>query len=492
MKKMLALAMLLAAVILGAYYGMGYVTEHTLKKNIALMSQTDNVSVEMKSYQRGWFHSVANLVLNVHFPAHEIKSANGQMININAQNYLIDLPLRIKHGPIIVVPSSVRFGLGYAETTVDVPVQYASAFAKFFTKESTKPHLHTTIFVSYLNSTHVTFDVPAFKLVAQEDNSQLVWQGLNGRATISSGLKRISGDIKIQPFEFSKDKSSLALGESLFEYHLQRSTDGLYLGDADVNLPSFVLSQDGQKTFELQQVVLHSNSGAHDGLFNSSLNATLAKMVSEHQTYGPGILTMAIKNLDEHILVEINQKLNQLHQGTAQEKQQVVLQLLPQLPKLFAQGATFELTELSFTMPQGTVEADLTLSFPKSASNDNPFQMAQNLQGEGALKVPAPVLKDMLNNAIRTQLLKAQTAKSSDQANKSQATAEQQTVSDESHMSPQEIEQNAMSLTDKKVSQLVQSGVIVERGEDYLISVNLSKGELLVNGKPFNRAMLGY
>ena len=57
MKKIAGLAVFLAVLILGSYYGTGIVTERTLKKNIALLDHSNGWAFEMAEYKRGFYRS---------------------------------------------------------------------------------------------------------------------------------------------------------------------------------------------------------------------------------------------------------------------------------------------------------------------------------------------------------------------------------------------------------------------------------------------------
>ena len=49
MKKLIGLVVIIAALVLGGYYGMGLVTERTLKKNVAIINQSNCLFVDVGS-----------------------------------------------------------------------------------------------------------------------------------------------------------------------------------------------------------------------------------------------------------------------------------------------------------------------------------------------------------------------------------------------------------------------------------------------------------
>ena len=54
---------------------------------------------------------------------------------------------------------------------------------------------------------------------------------------------------------------------------------------------------------------------------------------------------------------------------------------------------------------------------------------------------------------------------------------------------PQDIEQKAKIQADEKLAGLVHAGLLVQKGDDYVIEFKLAEGQLSVNGQPYNSAM---
>src|SRR5690349_5145107 len=121
MKKITGLIIILAVLILGGYYGMGVLTEKTIGKNIEVIDQSNGLYAEIEQYHRGLFSSEAKIKWRLHVPERVVKDANGQMQTLPAQDYNMEMPLTVNHGPIIFTKSRVRFGFGYAEAVFPFP-----------------------------------------------------------------------------------------------------------------------------------------------------------------------------------------------------------------------------------------------------------------------------------------------------------------------------------------------------------------------------------
>ena len=544
MKKLTGLVGVIAVLVLGSYYGMGFVTERTLKRNINVMNQSNGFLVEVDEYHRGWFTSNALLHWRLQVPERVVKNKDGTSTTVPAQEYNVDMPLIIYHGPIIVANAGVHFGLGFAHTDLQFPPSYAKQFSDLFTDASTQPKLRLNVFVSYLNNCRFHTYVPKFKLITKQDNTQFNWGGMTSDLSVSSNLNHVDGRITIDGMELQKNKMQATVGTVNSDYDLKSTEAGLFLGDANLSLPSVVIAENHSNIFEALQFDVHSRSGVDNALFHSELNTSLNKMVIRGKTYGPARLVIAIKNLDAAVLAEINKESSKIQQGTDAQRQQALFSLLPQLPKLFSKGAQFEISELSLGMPEGAVNGNLLVTLP-AEDIGNPFQLLQKLQGDAKLVVPVAVLKRLVllsvEQKMRSKPLEqtavqqppseptttlpptdAQKAVTKQDANAvsqvapsqgaqnppqqttaspttaSSTTASSTTASSTTAspatavLSEADFAKQATEQSEQKLQALVQAGLLSIQGANYVVVLNLKAGQLTVNGQPFNPKMMAF
>lgn len=523
MKKFIGLVVILAALVLGGYYGMGVATEHTLKKNIGVVNQSNGVLVEIRQYDRGWFRSKAMLNWRFHMPARVVKNQDGQAITLPSQDYNVEMPLAIYHGPIIFMGPHVRFGLGYAYSDLTIPEQYVQKFSSMFGDGSSKPILKLSIFVNYLNNSRLHLDLPAFKLVSKQGGGTFQWEGMSSDVSASSDLRNIDGSVIIDGASLVKNNMKATLGKINSQYDLHRTDNGLYLGNASVGLPSLDVMENEKNTLNVEQLNLQSSSHVDNDLFSSRFKASLLKVTALDKSFGPAELSVAIKNLDADTLARINQQANKLQQGTDSDRQQALFAMLPELPKLFGKGAQFEISKLSFVMPDGNVEGELFISLPKGDVG-NPFQLLKKVEGHGKLKLPATVLKGIVKASIKQKLLSqpslpqamAQQMQNGAPANSTEAKPAEVTSPAQAKQAPAnttagdavttsgnsqvpsaptaavDVDAQAATEADAKLAALVKSGLFVLNGTDYVIDLNLADGQLTVNGNPFTPGMMQF
>lgn len=326
--------------------------------------------------------------------------------------------------------------------------------------------------------------IPSFKLTAKDGNGKFNWMGMDSTTSMSSNLDKVEGEIEFDGAEFSKDDTKLSLGKVISEYDLHKTTTGLYLGQASFSLPSLAVVVKDQKMFEISELTLSSSSDIDDNLFSTHFSAALKSLFANGQNYGPGEVEMSLRNLDAEVLAKINEQANAMQRGTDQERQQALMAMLPELPKLFSKGAEFEISKLSLKLPQGMIDGNLLITLPKG-DNSNPFELIQKTQGNAKLKMPIEVVKQLMQQSIMQQMAK--------QPEMQQALIQQlQSSQGQSNQAEPTPEQIAAMQVDKQINELEQSGLITVDGKDYVIEMSLSEGKFTVNGKPFDPSMMKF
>lgn len=484
MKKLTGLVIILAVLILGGYYGMGVLTERTIKKNIEVINQSNGLFADIEQYNRGWFNSDAKIKWRLHVPERVVKDADGNSQTEAAQDYQMDMPIKIHHGPIIFANDGVHFGNGYAQTVFPFPEQYNKQFDSMFTKESTKPQLDLSIFVNYFNHSSIDLSLPSFKLISKDGTGNFDWMGMESSTSMSSNLDKVEGDIVVDGMKFSKDDTKITLGKIKSEYDLHQASSGLYLGEASFEIPAFDVEVKEQKMFELKEFSASSSTDIDSQLFNAHFNADLKSVTANGKTYGPGSIEVSLRNLDADVLASINQQATAMQNGTEAERQQAMMAMLPELPKLFSKGAEFEISKLNVKLPEGTIEGNLLVTLPKG-DNANPFELIQKTQGNAKLKMPAVIVKQLMQQSVMQQMAK--------QPEMQQALIQQlQSSQPQSSQTPPTPEQLAAMQTDKQIASLEQSGLVTVDGSDYVIELTLDQGKVTVNGKPFDPSMMKF
>jgi uncharacterized protein YdgA (DUF945 family) len=502
MKKIIIIVLVFVVVVLGGYFSTGLITERTLRKNLHTLNQANGFSVDLVGYHRGLFKSTADLTWRMEMPEKIMKKDDGRALVAPPKQYTFDMPLVVYHGPVVFGGGHIRFGLGAAHGQLSLPASYLSEFSNVFTTESTQPQLTIKLFVTYLNKTQFEAEVPAFQLVTKKENSQFEWLGMNSDLRFSPENTRLKGHLILDGLRLTREKFRVVLNKLNSEYNIYKANNGLFLGEAHLNLPVLQVTDKKQTAFELKQLDINSKSTLQNDLFGSSFHVVFENLVSRDKNYGPGELDVAINSLNATVLVELNQHINQLHQANTMggEAQQILLSLLPNLPKLLEKGAVFEVSTLKLALPEGEIDGAIRLAFPQS-EGEGPMQVLPKIEGEGHLKMPASFLKTVLIRSFKQQLLRAHEEHSSSSSSKHKSlapsllNAEPQVAGEKNTAATvtlAELNQQALHQADQKLADLIQVGALQAKGADYVLELKLSSGHLLVNGHPFHSGMLSF
>lgn len=482
--SLLVILVILVVIVLGGYFSTGLVTEHTLKKNLSTLNQANLLSVNLAQYHRGFFKSEAELTWHMQTPERITQQDDGRSVVVPSKSYVFDMPLTIYHGPVIVAPKQVRFGLGMAHGELSLPDAYEKEFSEVFAPSSIRPNLVVDAFVTYFNKTQLEMKLPAFKLVSKADQSQIEWFGMNSSFVFFPESARFQGDITLDGLRVLGEKLQLVLERITSTYDIHKADNGLYLGSASFHLPVLQLANKNGPELRLKQVDVSSITDVQDERFASSIDIGFERLNIHDKTYGPAEISMSAKNLDADVLANLNNRATQLQQAGVNraQAQQALLSLLPDVPKLLSKGAVFEMTKLSIKLPEGLIKGAVRVAFPL-AKKDAPLQLLPDVEGEGQLNMPALFIKSLLANSYKQKLLTAPAHAESTLT---------QDPADETEVATVNLDQQATYQADQKLADLIQAGALQAKGSDYVLELKLSAGRLLVNGHPFHSGMLNF
>jgi hypothetical protein len=112
---------------------------------------------------------------------------------------------------------------------------------------------------TYLNNSQIEIAVPSFKLITLQDQSEFDWMGMKSTVNVTSKADNLNGDFNLNGMQFKKGDKIAVLSEATSKYNLHNTEIGLYLGDASVTLPSFIINSQGQRQFELNNFTMHTS-----------------------------------------------------------------------------------------------------------------------------------------------------------------------------------------------------------------------------------------
>ncbi|MBA4696589.1 MAG: YdgA family protein [Legionella sp.] len=489
MKKVIGLVALVLIIVLGAYDGMGYLTERKLREEINVLRQANGVNIQVNRYQRGWFSSDALFNWQLHIPAQTIKT-NDQIQIIPAKDLNFPLAARIHHGPMMFSKGKLQFGLGALQTVVTLPQEYIASFKQVFSDASVEPQLFVDFFLNYFGTARLRANLPAFNLTTKEGNKHFEWMGGKATTKISSNLNHVKGVLNLQGTSASVDQAKLQGEKAKIRYDLHRTPQGLFLGNVNAFVPSLKITEGNKHLLSLDDFYMDSDADIQAGLFNTKLKLTLKGLGLENKHYGEGKLDLTVSNLNAEALTQLNEKMNLAQQGSEVQRKTAMLSMIAPLSQLFGQGAELNVKEFMFTMPEGPVQGNLHIALPKDAMN-NLVEFTKKIQGNGKLTIPAAVMRQWVVSSIQEKMMAPQGSDT-----KTMMPAMEPSVDPDENArvaaKSTDLTQQVNSLADAQLATLVQNGMLKPVGSNYVLEATLTQGNFTINGKPFDPEMMKF
>ena len=486
MKKVVAVGVVLIAILLGAFYVTGVLTERNLKQTIQAMHESNKLKVRVARYRRGLFKSDVTLNVEMISPAQVIEK-EGHKIFKPSNTYFMPVPLAIYHGPVILAGMTPKFGLGYANTQLTIPGRYIKHFHSKYTEGSSKPQLHLNVFVNFAANTSISITTPEFQLVSTEKDSNFKWKGMQSDIDIARSLSDIRGTVEIDGLTWEQDKTLTELNKVDSYFKLYKSDFDLFLGDSGVNIPAATVSQGNMRLIEVNNLEIKSNSYIDKSLFNSSLQGSLDKLYINKETYKNCSVDLYIRNLDAKTLLDVNKKIKRAQNGTERQRKQAIISVLPDLPVLLNKGAEVEISDFNMTMNDGSVRGNFIVSLPND-SNKNPFYLIQKIRGSGHIQISKALLSSLLNDMYQKNNAKNALPVAASQPVDAAQNADSATRETADKITnPAEI---AKISSENKIAELLNRGVIVADGSNYIADIRVVQGRVIINDKPFSPDML--
>lgn len=505
-KGLLSLVVVVLLGGVGAYYFVGISAEREVKSTVrdlnAVLKQKMQHGQELKfavaNYKRGFFSSTADLQISmdINLP----KTDNRPAYRLPHMSY--PLKLDIQHGPFIF--SKGTFGVAYVDAEVNVPENLKSMANMMFEEQSTLPKLTVESVLAFNQDDKLVIKIPPFKLFPRGKKGELVWGGLESIYNLSDKRTRVDGETIMREVSFDSQRVQAKLGEIKATYDINLSPYKIWVGNSTFNFPSMEVLAQGRKLFQLTGFSMSSTANINADLLNMGLVMNLTKVVVNGADYGPGSMEMAFNGLDASVFSNLQEKVQAINAGayTQIQKQQMLMQLLPNLGDLLAKGAVLELKKLTMALPQGVVDGQAKISVPKGIKVGSPQALAGQLKATAKLQVPAVLVKGALKEKVVSNiLLQQQMLRKKNQMSENQPpvdenemdSAETRTQMPESTaklLSPAQISQLADERTAAQLEKLIKHKVIIEEGSLYRIEVSFDRGQLKVNGQPFSPELL--
>ena len=469
MKKPVLLAVGAAVVALaypGSAWLLGTRVEAAFDEQYRALEEQPYIKVVSRDYQRGLFSATETVTFELTGLSEILATKHDADMETAdappatpAESLRFTIRTEIKHGPL---PGFSAFGAATADSELVLTPEQQAAVTKVFGDK--KPLQVHSVFgllgggSSTLSSPATTFDTPAKE---GEKPLHVVWNGLEITADFTSHMKQYSFKGEIPGFEISDGNGGHGQLSGLhIEGEQQRVFDDLpnfYSGTVRMTLAQLIFTEtakEGSTTpttlFDVKQLAYDASVPVNGEFVDLIGKIAVETAQFEGENYGPAHYDFSLRHLHARTTAELYQKLMKWYADPARlaaEKNGNPMAGLETLRDpalaLLKYAPEIRLDRLSFNSPQGEANVSATVKLGEIQAEElaNPFALLGKLDAGADLSLPEALMGDLIDA--------------------------------------------------DKLGAFEQMGYVTREGKLLRSKIAFAKGQLTVNGKPFNPMAMG-
>jgi uncharacterized protein YdgA (DUF945 family) len=456
MSKLAVAAVALLVVAFVALPGVvGSVTEARVRERVAAIDASPTAAAEVKSFDRGWFRSTAQLELRF-VPDNVAQLPN--FVSVLGPAAAVPVAIEFAHGPIAVL-EGVHFGWSKLVARADVAAPGIT-------------ELQQTLGVPYLFEFRgrsgyfgrLRFDADAPPFVLPLDESLLTFSG----ATLAGTFERshLEADARIAAVELASATDTFAVRGLVATADNELRSAYVMPGRASLSVDSVSAGDAANPTFEAANLEIRSDVtlDAAAELLEMKVDYDVDSVRVAANVVTGAALGLTVRNVDVATLEAYSAAATEAAAAGADEAS-LLASLGPHLERALKGGPSLTLDPLRFRYDEEPFDGRLEIT-----------TNVQRLPPAGTLDIDNPLqilgLVNIDADVRLSKLLAAQLAKLS---------ARLQLGADES-VPPDQLEYMAEAQSGLMLTMLVGQGVLVEEGDGYRASLQFRDGTVTLNG----------
>jgi uncharacterized protein YdgA (DUF945 family) len=324
--------------------------------------------------------------------------------------------------------------------------------------------------VEWSGLTRVELDAPAY----ERDIPSIRWSGAKG-SLVASGVEfeRVSGYLEMPGLEISFGENEASIEDIFMDVDAEPSaSEGLALGAGSVSVGRVHVSTADQQ-FELTGLRWgqRADVDAETETYSSTFRTDLEAFALAGDDYGPGAFELVLRNLDLKALGEL-QGLANTPPSEELDAEAASKRAMEPLQQLLAQSPELEITELSFTSPDGTLQGtgQARIDGESPALAMGVLGAMSALSAEADLLFPPRLLHKLLDQILADQLAEPTSTFSVEAAR--------------AHGS------GGAALRSEWLDRLLSAGYVQLTPDGYRVRLEFAGGGLRLNGLPVDPALL--
>jgi uncharacterized protein YdgA (DUF945 family) len=394
--------LVIGVIILLSYPGIAWVSGMTVESRLQhneqqVLDKLPYLTVVKRDYHGGVYRSTLVTTYGLRNPAalQAMKIAGAV-----PSSATITVASSIQHGPI---PGMHAVALAVIDSTIVTPPELQQELAAVI---GSKPILHVHTTLGFLGG--ATYDVtsPAFSLKLA-DGSNLVWGGLTGTLSATHDQAHWSARLSAPHLLVQGGQGGFELTGAEYSGSEDKALDGLYVGDATFTIERV----DGSgprpaSDFSLQRISLTSTSNANGEYFNYRIDVAADAAKFAAAQLSNLMYSESFEHIDGPSLLAFADALRAAERQANGNQAQLQAGMLDafrhQGADLVAHDPVINIRQVSFTMPEGSLQLSARISAPGLAAGD----LQQWPAGIMALRSHAQVTADLrVDNGLLQKFL---------------------------------------------------------------------------------------
>jgi len=487
-KKILGLVVGIILIIVITPYFIGNIAKKNVAELAKEISQIPGYSLEIRTYDQGWFTSRA--VISYGFDEHTLNILGASIdeqeeFDKDTYEFLKDgfvFDITIAHGPV-TFQNGVNFALMSLSGTlqdIDHPGYYAikenNSLASIFDLFAS---------VSYLGNINFTASIPAFKTdnaseMAKDKNLKQIkmdFHGMNFQGNINSAIDEYTASFNLSGLSFQTSDASLSLKDIKGHADGYKVNELLWLGKGSTNLGHINFSEPIKNiSFLINDITSEYNLDKEsETALTMYFSAKVSDFISQAIEVNNIIVDMNINHISLEAITDYARSIQDSYQNLddempTPEQTAANLQIIAARigEKILKGSPEIIINNFDFFMNDGVFKSDGKLSFDGSEL-ENVAQLSDPLVLNKKLVVTSHITFDAaLAKAIATIGLKQQlTAGGMDMAS----------------MPPEQIDQMINTQVTTALQTFINQGYLTQDGETYSLDLEVKDGVRLINGK---------
>lgn len=408
MKKLVAVLVVLAVVLgaawAGSSYWFGMKAEEQYRQILAKASSPPMLKFLVESYKRGIFASTAKVAIEF--------GDMGELARRDGKGLRFVAIQEICHGPFPMGNiGDFKPVVAVIRTTVQSFPEMNAEIKKFLDEfpELKSSENRTTVFFS--GDTESVLTVPAFRRTLQKDKkTDIVWEGLSAHFLFSDGLRTTTGSVNAPGLQVTTPEGTFALKTAKWAVNLHRGASSLNLGNVSTEIASIDFKGSGDKapeSFRANGIKLKIDSKESA---NNCVDATLTMGVEQAKAADKSFdarLSFVFRKLDAESLRKFQDAMDALNmQPPASEEEmekKMAANYLNLAAGLLKKSPEVELTEVKFTMPEGTFngKAKVVFTDPKGSIAENPLLLLNAVTAEAECTAQESLVRYIAAHALK-------------------------------------------------------------------------------------------